>query len=405
MRLAPLAREQLPEEQRRFFDAVRAIRRRPISGPFIVTINSSPDLASRFAHLGHYFHSRGQADESILSAHVRTFVALVGSRALDVPYEWNAWVGWALEAGVTQETVDAIREGREPPNLTPEETLVRDYCTQLVSGSHQLTEGTYQAALQHFGEQGLVELAVCLGYFAMIAFPLNAFEIEMSAEQKALRKPFAPLVVPPSPMTSGAPAARACVAAFDSLQSASPARSLRAISKHDDLRAADQHFLDRVIRTRGHVSPLFEVLLHTPDVADRMASVGEFFLYETVLPPALCTLVWLATARELDCGYTWSASVTAAQAAGVSSTLIDAIARGKSLPDLKPAEASAITFCLELLRGNHHVCDGTYQTAIRQFGVPATIQIAASLGYIAMMSCVANTFALAPQADSSRPAL
>ena len=107
MRLSPLTREQLPEDQRRFFDAVRAIRRRPISGPFIVAINSSPDLASRFAHLGHYFHSRGQADESILSARVRTFVALVGSRALNVPYEWNAWVGWALEAGVPQDTVDA----------------------------------------------------------------------------------------------------------------------------------------------------------------------------------------------------------------------------------------------------------------------------------------------------------
>ena len=84
-RLAMVEREQLPESERRFYDAVKAIRRRPMSGPFIVTLNSSPDLASRFAHLGHYFHSRGQADESILSVRVRTFVALVGSRALDVP--------------------------------------------------------------------------------------------------------------------------------------------------------------------------------------------------------------------------------------------------------------------------------------------------------------------------------
>src|SRR4051812_23354171 len=93
-RLFAIDREQLPPEQRRFHDAVMAIRRRPVSGPFIVLMNSSPDLAARFAHLGHYFHSRGQADESILSLRVRTFVALLGSRALDVPYEWSAWVGW-----------------------------------------------------------------------------------------------------------------------------------------------------------------------------------------------------------------------------------------------------------------------------------------------------------------------
>ncbi|HEX6005265.1 MAG TPA: hypothetical protein VFZ14_14865, partial [Burkholderiales bacterium] len=82
-RISPVAREALPEHQRRFYDAVRAIRRRPISGPFIVTMASSPDLAARIAHLGHYFHSRGQADESILPLRVRCFVALIGSRALD----------------------------------------------------------------------------------------------------------------------------------------------------------------------------------------------------------------------------------------------------------------------------------------------------------------------------------
>lgn len=402
MRLPPLTREQLPENQRRFFDAVRAIRRRPISGPFIVTLNSSPDLASRFAHLGHYFHSRGQADESILSARVRTFVALVGSRALDVPYEWNAWVGWALEAGVPQDTVDAIREGREPPNLTPEEALVRDYCTQLVSGNHQLTDATYHAALKHFGVQGLVELAVCLGYFAMIAFPLNAFEIEMTAEQKAIRKPFAPLIVPPHP---GTPAARRDMPRFETLQPASTREAIAAITRHNDLNGPNQHYLDRVIRTRGHVSGVFQILLHTPDVADRIATTGEFFLYETVLPPAIRTLVWLITARELDCGYTWQESVTQAKTAGVPDTLIEAIASGGPLTSASEAQLAAASVCLELLRGNHHVCDTTYNTAIKYFGVAATVQIAASLGYIAMMSCVANTFSLAPQMDVSLPAL
>src|SRR3970040_2631609 len=98
-----------------------------MTGPFTVTMNSSPDLAARFAHLGHYFHARGQADESIVSLRVRTFVALIGSRALDGPYEWNAWVNWALEAGVPQDTVDAIRERRPQQNLTAEDVLVTDF--------------------------------------------------------------------------------------------------------------------------------------------------------------------------------------------------------------------------------------------------------------------------------------
>ncbi len=400
MRLSTVTREQLPEDQRRFFDAVGAIRRRPVSGPFIVTLNSSPDLASRFAHLGHYFHSRGQADESILSARVRTFVALVGSRLLDVPYEWNAWVGWALEAGVPQETADAIREGRAAPNITAEEALVQDFCTQMASGNHRVSDATYQAALKHFGAQGVVELVVCLGYFAMIAFPLNAFEIEMSTAQLAQRKSFVPLNVPPFP---GAVQRQA--PAFDTLHADVAGARMTRITQHGDLKHADQHYLDRIIRTRGHVSALFQVLLHTPDVADRMATVGAFFLYETLLPPTLRTLVWLVTAREFDCEYAWQGSVHHAPTAGLPQTLIDALRRGETPSDLAEPQATVVAFCHELMRGNHHVCDATYAAAVKHFGVPATIQIAATLGYFAMMCCVANTFELPPQSGDGKPAL
>jgi len=200
-RLSAIERDVLPEEQRRFFDAVRWIRRRPVSGPFIVAMNSSPELAARIAHLGHYFHARGQADESILLMRVRSFVSVIGSRALDAPYEWAAWINWALEAGVPQETVDDVREGRTPRGLTAEDRLVADFCTQLFSADHRVRDATFDAALARFGVQGLVELVVTIGYFAMIALPLNAFEMEMSAEQKSQRKPFAPLPVGGRPWT------------------------------------------------------------------------------------------------------------------------------------------------------------------------------------------------------------
>lgn len=403
MRLSTVAREQLPEDQRRFHDAVKAIRRRPISGPFIVTMNSSPDLASRFAHLGHYFHSRGQADESILSLRVRTFVALVGSRAFDVPYEWNAWVNWALEAGVPQDTADAIREGHgyhRPPNLTAEEALVQDFCTQLATGRHRVSDATYQAALKHFGVQGVVELTVCLGYFMMIAFPLNAFEIEMSTEQKAMRKPFEPLRVAPHP----GPVVRHDAPPLETTRTSTGPR-VAAITRHEDLKPQDQHFFDRIIRTRGHVSALFQALLHTPDVADRMATVGAFFLYETALPPAIRTLVWLVTAREFDCGYAWHGSLAAARDAGLSPALIGEVARCVATSSASTDQAAVIAFCHELMRGNHHVSDATYDAAVKHFGVPATIQIAATLGYVAMMACAANAFEIAAEPDASRPAL
>ena len=400
-RLSAIARDALPEHQRRFYDAVKAIRRRPVSGPFIVLMNASPDLAARYAHLGHYFHARGQADESIVSLRVRSYLSLIGSRALDAPYEWGAWVNWALDAGVPQASVDAIRTGRAPPQPTAEDTLATDFCTQLISGNHRVSDATFKAAHAHFGTQGLVELVITLGYFAMIALPLNAFEIDMSSEQKGLRKPFAPLLV------SGEPWSRpvADTAPLPPLGGATTPPRVPLLSSHDDVAPEHQHFLDRVIRTRGWISPAFGALLHSPDMAERIAHIGGHFVFETTLPAPVKMLTWLIAARELDSDYTWRAGVDAARAAGTPATLVTALEQGAEPQHLGAEQKTVLDFCRQLLRGNHHVSEATYQDAVRHFGVPATVQIAATLGYVVMMSLLANAFALTLPEGESRPAL
>jgi 4-carboxymuconolactone decarboxylase len=401
-RLQAVERDALPIDQRRFYDAVQAIRRRPVSGPFIVLMNSSPDLAARFAHLGHYFHSRGQADESVLSMRVRGFASLIGSRALNAPYEWGAWVNWALEGGVPQATVDAIREGLPLRNLTAEEALVNDFCMQLISGNHRVSDATFKAALDHFGAQGLVELVVTLGYFAMIALPLNAFEIGLTNEQQKLRKPFAALEITGTPWT-GAAALRTSLPPIAAAVSVPP--RLPLLSTHDDVAPAHQHFLDRIILTRGWLSGAFQVLLHSPDVAVRIANIGAFFLYETMLPPRVKSLIRLIAARELDCNYVWQASVSGAGTAGVGAELIAALENGRMPSGLVAGDRLLFEFCYQLLRDNHHVSDTVYQATIAEFGAAATVQIAATVGYVVMLSVVANAFDIAPPQDDQRPAL
>ena len=359
-------------------------------------MNSSPDLAARIAHLGHYFHARGQADESILPLRVRAFVALIGSRALDAPYEWAAWVNWALEAGVPQETVDAIREGQTPPRLTAEEALITELCTQLTTGNHRLSDSVFRAALERYGVQGVVELVMTLGYFAMIALPLNAFEIEMTAEQKGLRKPFPPLEV-------RAPGHGGARILPEWVKTATP--RLPLLSGHQDVPPDHQHFLDRIVRTRGWISPVFQVLLHTPDAAERAAYIGSFLLYESTLTDATRAIVGSIVARELDSGYLWSVWSAAARAAHVEPRLIAAIDEDRALQIASGWERVLIEFCTQLLRSNHHVPEPTYQTAVTEFGIAELVQISVFLGYCVMMGCLVNAFEVSSPADTSRPAL
>jgi alkylhydroperoxidase family enzyme len=333
---------------------------------------------------------------------VRGFASLIGSRALNAPYEWGAWVNWALEAGVTQATVDAIREGRPPHDQTAEEALITDFCMQLLAGNHRVSDGTFKAALDRFGTQGLVELVVTLGYFAMIALPLNAFEIGMSSEQQKLRKPFAPLAITGTPW-AGPGTPRADLPAIAAPVTAPP--RLPLLSAHADVAPEHQHFLDRIILTRGWISGAFQVLLHTPDVAARIAKIGAFFQYETILSPQVRTLTWLIAARELDCNYVWQASVNAARTSGVDAELIAALENDRAPSTAAPAEKLLLECCRQLLRDNHHVGETTYQAMISEFGTAATVQIAATLGYIVMLSLVANAFDIAPPPDDQRPAL
>lgn len=175
-RVTLVEREYLPEGERRFFDAVVASRGE-VNGPFITLVNSSPDLMSRFARLGAYHRGLGGAGISKLSGRVRTFTAIIGVRAMNGVFEWSAWTNHARRAGVPEEFIDAVRAYQRPENMTDEDAIVYDVISQLVSDEHRLDEVTYQRALDHFGPEGFVELVTCLGYFTLLAVPLNTFEI------------------------------------------------------------------------------------------------------------------------------------------------------------------------------------------------------------------------------------
>ena len=49
--------------------------------------------------------------------------------------------------------------------------------------THKVSQATFQAALDQFGTQGLTELTTLMGYYALLAFNANAFEIDLPAQR------------------------------------------------------------------------------------------------------------------------------------------------------------------------------------------------------------------------------
>jgi alkylhydroperoxidase family enzyme len=125
-----------------------------------------------------------------------------------------------------------------------------------------------------------------------------------------------------------------------------------------------------------------------------------------MLEPAIKAMVALVVARELDCAYVWQSALDLAGAAGVPEKFIAQIVRGERPSALDAKQETLLDFCCQLLRANHHVSDSVYHATVDAFGVPLTVQIAATLGYFAMMSLVANAFEISPaNPDPARPAL
>ncbi|MBI2349785.1 MAG: hypothetical protein HYV05_14175, partial [Deltaproteobacteria bacterium] len=72
--------------------------------------------------------------------------------------------------------VRAIHQRRGAESFSFEDAQIVS-CAQELLRSHRLSEATFQALYSRLGVRGLVELTATIGYYAMLACTLNAFDV------------------------------------------------------------------------------------------------------------------------------------------------------------------------------------------------------------------------------------
>lgn len=162
-------KESLPPEHHGIYDAI-AQSRGQVRGPFAALLHSPP-IAERTAHLGSYIRFESQLDPRIVE-----LAALTAARELECKHEWAAHVGHAQKAGIPQVTIRAIHQRKGPENFPFEDAQIVS-CVQELLHSHRVSEPTFQALYARLGEKALVELIATIGYYAMLACTLNAFDV------------------------------------------------------------------------------------------------------------------------------------------------------------------------------------------------------------------------------------
>jgi 4-carboxymuconolactone decarboxylase len=177
-RLPELNESTLSAEQRKVYDEIMRVRGR-VRGPFAVWLRN-PELAEGALKLQDMFAARVKLDRRLVQ-----LMILVAARFATAQYAWYIHEPHAHQHGVAPEIIEAIRQRRTPNFTREDERLVYDITMEL-NTTHRLSETTFKRGLAMFDEQRLVELVNAVGFYAMVAMTLNAFDVEVPTGENPL---------------------------------------------------------------------------------------------------------------------------------------------------------------------------------------------------------------------------
>jgi 4-carboxymuconolactone decarboxylase len=137
-----------------------------LGAPFNVYLRS-PILAQSFRQTAEYIRFK-----TTLPQKLNEFAILVTARQWGAQYEWFAHHRLALKAGLNPAIAEDLAQGKRPNGMDADETAIYNF-SQEMHTTHQVSDATYKAVVDRFGEQGVVDLIGVNGYYVMVSMILN----------------------------------------------------------------------------------------------------------------------------------------------------------------------------------------------------------------------------------------
>ncbi len=165
-RFKPLTYAQMTPAQKTMTDHLLTGERKGMNGPFNVLLRS-PEMGDLAQALGAQvrFHSS-------IPGRLNEMAMLITARFWTVQYEWSAHKRNALQAGLNPAVIDAIAVGKRPTAMQADEEAIYNFSNELLK-THQVSDATFKAVVDKFGERGAVDLINVLGYYQLVSMALN----------------------------------------------------------------------------------------------------------------------------------------------------------------------------------------------------------------------------------------
>jgi 4-carboxymuconolactone decarboxylase len=180
-RIPYVRREELGPEGQRLWDGIvgtwgdlAVTANGGLAGPFNAMLYAPP--------VGHALQELGAAIRfrSELPPRIREMAILAVAQAWDSAYERASHEPIGREAGLTDEEIEALRDGTDPGFADKQEqvsySVVRALACPGAKGA-DLDDQEYDTAVAVLGERALVELSTLVGYYATLAMQLRIFRV------------------------------------------------------------------------------------------------------------------------------------------------------------------------------------------------------------------------------------
>lgn len=169
----PLVTEKdIPAHEKHAFDAfVKTRGRFPDTGPYAI-IGHMAEVAYKVDDLRLYLR-----DEATLPQLLQELVMITLAREMNCGYIWYAHAAAAREKGLRGDIIDNLREQRPLTGLDKSQQAVVDYTLALLR-NRKVSKPVFDAAMDILGQRGTVALTNLISCYAILAYNMNAFELE-----------------------------------------------------------------------------------------------------------------------------------------------------------------------------------------------------------------------------------
>lgn len=166
---------------------------------------------------------------------------------------------------------------------------------------------------------------------------------------------------------------------------------IRPITSRDDVAPEHRAIADRVTAFFGQIRGPFSMLLHSPALANQILDVVEDIREQTIVDHRSRVLAILATVRERDAPYVWSAQVGYARRVGLREQAIDVVRARGDTSVLTEEEREIVDYARELAQTDK-VSQARFDALLRRHGERWLVELTASAQFYNCLCGVAGAF-------------